>query len=102
MAFIKKPLIFVILTCLGSKIVIFVPLTLKKKVLSDIRLGIDCDHQNDLIAIFRELGLIFSHLWAERAHILGFCTTHGYYKILNYGPDWPHGKVLKNCQNHQI
>ena len=33
--------------------------------------------------------------WADRAHTLGFCSTHGYYKTLKYGPDRPTGRFSK-------
>ena len=33
--------------------------------------------------------------WANRAHTLGFCSTHGYYKTPKYGSEWPTGRFSK-------
>merc|ERR1719266_3118133 len=33
--------------------------------------------------------------WVDRAHTLGFCSTHGYSKTLKYGPHRPTGRFSK-------
>ena len=47
------------------------------------------------LRIFMVLVILNTFRWADRAHTLGFWSTHGYYKTIKYGPHRPAGRLSK-------